>query len=330
MDFASLPSFYFSAPTSPTSCNLQTPKFYSTWSSPFQPFGSGSGAEKSKVDEFQFETGRGFDDQWDQEDQEYKLPARANSFSTIAFADELFCNGQVMPLKLPPRLQTSVPTSPRSFSSRVRNPFGQRCTWNDGFDPFLIALEKVSEEPEGRVSVHRRSRSYSPFRARSISCRVACAGEWDHGQEKEPRTVEMLERKGSMYSRWVRSQTMVKKNTELSMQHSPTARTMMKRLLLGQNKPVKPTKQSDKESKLQKVKSVLFRYAESLKKETSESKQSREKITISKMSHFKRLSLSLKTNRRKKESVETKMAIVKQDMKVPRCLGYPSISPRWL
>lgn len=122
MDFVSFPSFYLSAPTSPFGCSPENPKFSTTRSSPVQPFGSCSSAFKTSDDEFQFETG------WDQEEHEYRLPARVNSCSTIAFS-----SGQVLPLKLPPRLQTSVPTSPtRSLSSRVRNPFAQWCTWNDG------------------------------------------------------------------------------------------------------------------------------------------------------------------------------------------------------
>ncbi|PWA45210.1 hypothetical protein CTI12_AA519610 [Artemisia annua] len=304
MDHVSLPSFYLSAPTSPGCRSPDNGQYYSTWSGPLQQVGYGSFGYESytdKTDEDQFE----FKFNTKEEEHQYRLPARANSFSTLTFADELFCNGRVLPLKLPPRLQTSVPTSPKSFSSRVRSPFAQRCTWNDGFDPFLIALEKVSEETDGRVSVHRRSRSYSPFRGRSFSRKVDCTKDWDYGQEKGPAITKSMEPKGSSYSRWVRSQTMVTR---------PKARTTIKKLWLGRrvrdadfshNQPVKPMKQSDstsgKESKMQKVKSVLFRYA-SLKKETSESNQSREIVTISKISYFKRLSLSLKTNRRKKES----------------------------
>lgn len=305
MDLLSLPSFYLSAPTSPGGCTPQNLQFYSTRSSPVHPglFGYESGAEKTNDDEFEFGTG------WD---HEYRLPARANSFSTMAFADELFCNGQFLPLKLPPRLQTSVPTSPRSRTSRMRRPL-----WNDSFDPFMIALEKVSEETDqGRTSVHRRSRSYSPFRNRTRR-------DWDQEQPQhtrpntdlsiqKPTITEIMDRKGSMYSRWVRSQTMVNR-TEVQR---PAGQTMMKRLWL--NKPVKPVNRSEltcTESKMQKMKSVLLRYA-SLKKEPTDDKQTREIMT--KISYFKRLSLSFKTNRRKKESVDAKMAIVKHDNKPSR------------
>ncbi|KAD7477584.1 hypothetical protein R6Q59_007381 [Mikania micrantha] len=341
MECGSLHSFYLSAPTSPNWLSPEPVQFYSAQSSPFQQIGSGSfgywsGADKTKNDayEFEFETGKMFGDRWEPEEHKYRLPARANSFSTVSFADELFCNGQVLPLKPPPRLQNSVPTSPnRSFSSRVRNPFAQRSTWNDGFDPFMIALEKVSEETEGRVSVHRRSRSYSPFRTDSVSRRVNCSVDSNQGEEKESTITEMVNRKGSMYSRWVRSQTIVKKRSEWSMQQKPTARTMIKRLCLGRNEPVKPVKlneqASTRESKMQKLKSVLLRYA-SLNKDTSESKKTSEIISIAKVSYFKRLSHSFKTNPRKKEPTEPKMSILKHDMKLTRCLVHAQGSPKWL
>ncbi|KAK9062719.1 hypothetical protein SSX86_019908 [Deinandra increscens subsp. villosa] len=333
MEYASLPSFYLSAPTSPSPRSPETVQFYSAWSSPVQH--TGSGADKTTNDrfEFEFETSRMLGNGWDQEENEYRLPARANSFSTILFADELFCNGKVLPLKPPPRLQSSVPTSPRSFSSRVKNPFAQKCMWNDGFDPFMIALEKVSEETEGRVSVHRRSRSYSPFRSGSISRRVNCTVDSSQGEEKERAITDLVERKGSIYSRWVRSQTMVKKRSEWSMQQNPKALTLIKRSCLGRNEPVKAVKPNEpasyRESKMQKIKSVLLRYT-SLKKETSESKQRREIIAMTKVSYFKRLSHSFKLNLRKKEPTEPKMSIVKHDMKLPRRLVCAQGSAKWL
>ncbi|KAJ0702578.1 hypothetical protein HanPI659440_Chr14g0541301 [Helianthus annuus] len=329
---ASLPSFYLSAPTSPSWRTPETLQFYSLRSSPLHQTESDydSGADKPNDDfEFEFKSGQVLANGWDQEDHKYRLPARANSFSTISFADELFGNGQVLPLKPPPRLQSSVPTSPRSFNSRVRSPFGQRCTWNDDFDPFKIALEKVTEEAEGRVSVHRRSRSYSPFRARSISRRVNCTEDSDQGEEKEPTVTAMVERKGSMYSRWVRSQTMVKKRSDWSMRQNPTTRTMIKRLCMGSKEPVKPIKPNEptsRGSKMQKLKSVLLRYA-SLKKENSEGKQTRDIVAISKISYIKRLSHSIKTNPWRRDSIEPKTSIVKHDKKLPRCFVYAQGSP---
>ncbi|CAI9271086.1 unnamed protein product [Lactuca saligna] len=326
MDLFSLPSFYLSAPTSPIGCSPQNLKFYSTRTSPLRQINN----QENSDEEFDFGTSMRLTNGFDQE-HEYRLPARANSFSTMAFADELFCNGQVLPLKLPPRLQRSVPTSPRSLSSRIKNPFVQQCTWNDDFDPFMIALEKVSDETRGRMSIHRRSRSYSPFSARAISH----TGNWKQEQPQHKNLVRDLEakepivtmeRKGSMYSRWVRSQTMIKNQ-------SPKARTMIKKLgrrvrdaNFSQKEFLKPMKKPNEpasctESKMQKVKSVLLRYA-SVKKETPELNQKREIVTMSKISYFKRFSLSFKTNLRKKELIESKIAVAKHDKKPPRCFGY--------
>ncbi|XP_076898530.1 uncharacterized protein LOC143552123 [Bidens hawaiensis] len=96
------------------------------------------------------------------ENENYRLPARAKSF----------CSGQVLPLKPPPRLQTSVSSSPRSPNgpnslSRLR--LSRPCAWNDDFDPFQYALEKVSDETRARMSFHRRSQSYSGYRTSSVA-----------------------------------------------------------------------------------------------------------------------------------------------------------------
>ena len=101
----------------------------------------------------------------------------------MAFADELFCDGKVLPLmpplKLPPRMQqngdgsimsthSSTLTSPRSPGSVLRLRFSRQSLWNDDFDPFMVALEKVREEKRGNPSARhglRRTRSLSPFRS---------------------------------------------------------------------------------------------------------------------------------------------------------------------
>ncbi|KAI3723743.1 hypothetical protein L2E82_35500 [Cichorium intybus] len=329
MDSLSLPSFYVSAPTSPRDWSPHNLQFYSTRSSPIHQVID----HETQDEEFDFGTSQRLTNTWDHDENDYRLPARANSFSTMAFADELFCNGHVLPLKLPPRIQRSVPTSPRSLSSRIKNPFVQQCTWNDDFDPFMIALEKVREETGGRMSVHRRSRSYSPFSAPTISRTVSSDQEQKQHtspekdlEAKEPTITEMMERKGSMYSRWVRSQTMIKNER-------PTARTMIKKLgrrvrdanfsrketVKPMKKPCEPTSCTVKDSRMKKVKSVFLGYA---KKETQETNQKRELMTISKISYFKRLSLSFKTNLRKKELIESKKAIEKHDTQPLRCFGY--------
>ncbi|XP_051141769.1 uncharacterized protein LOC127258809 [Andrographis paniculata] len=137
---------------------------------------------------------------------------RGDSLPAMAFADELFLNGQVMPLKLPPRLLINDPSEPNSFRRRsppaagtvCRLPFPRRMSsWNDDFDPFAAALEKVRDEPH-RKSQHRRSRSYSPFRGhvtRSPEPNRITPATASHSHSGP------LELKGSAYARWVRDQT---------------------------------------------------------------------------------------------------------------------------
>ncbi|KAI6685435.1 hypothetical protein NL676_031348 [Syzygium grande] len=92
----------------------------------------------------------------------------------MAFADELFCDGKVKPLKLPPRLQNdgadgsraqtpvASPTSSPRYAGARKRLARQRSLWDDEFDPFEVALERVKAEE--RDSGCRRSRSSSPFR----------------------------------------------------------------------------------------------------------------------------------------------------------------------
>lgn len=137
---------------------------------------------------------------------------------------------------LPPKLQqqatdqnqgSSIPTSPRSPSSVLRIPFRHRSTWNDNFDPFMVALGKVSDGPiRGRKSQHRRARSHPPFMTTSTLdyCADSSAG-CNQDQQKQADSPgaaqigvpklnhEMVEAKGSAYARWVRSQTMEHKRS---------------------------------------------------------------------------------------------------------------------
>lgn len=139
--------------------------------------------------EFEFETSRRFNNPSDFQNEKQKKRSQrqssVDSLPAMAFADELFCDGKVLPLgpplKLPPRLQngsikkTSMPSG-SSLSSSPRSPLGlsflHRSLWNDDFDPFMVALEKVREGEEkrgkskGRHGI-RRTRSLTPFRGKS-------------------------------------------------------------------------------------------------------------------------------------------------------------------
>ncbi|KAJ9172289.1 hypothetical protein P3X46_015544 [Hevea brasiliensis] len=205
-------SFFASAPTSPTSSLFhQNMCFYSVPTSPTREVleaVSDLGITTTtttttpttyedinfNLDDFEFETSRRFnDDDSDsetsqkseakmadqQEGQRKRQMKRQESLPAMAFADELFCDGKVMPLNPPPRQQysntnsnasdikfgkySSNPSSPGNQSSLFKIPFTRRSLWNDDFDPFMVALETVKEDK--KRGNHRRALSMLPLRA---------------------------------------------------------------------------------------------------------------------------------------------------------------------
>lgn len=155
--------FFYSVPTSPNILKLRQQHGYQT--GPTTP----RSYEEETGHGFEFETGRGYVRQ-----SEEQQKVCGDSLPTMAFADELFCDGKVMPLKLPPRLfqkgdhgnimsstQSSTVTSPKSPGSMLRLPFSR--LWKDDFDPFMVALEKVREDKRGNSKAKhdlRRTRSH--------------------------------------------------------------------------------------------------------------------------------------------------------------------------
>ncbi|CAK7330687.1 unnamed protein product [Dovyalis caffra] len=196
--------FFMSAPTSPSGFNLESNMFfYSASTSPAKGTSNATYDRESEpanpktyevansiLDDFEFETSRRFnlDDinlgdsmrfEDAMEEQQMHQRQHKESLPAMAFADELFCDGKVMPLKPPPchRYATdgkfgnhsSTPTSPESQMSKIKIPFPRRNVWNDDFDPFMVALNTVKGEKMGKwhKNNHRRARSMSPIRASS-------------------------------------------------------------------------------------------------------------------------------------------------------------------
>ncbi|OWM69126.1 hypothetical protein CDL15_Pgr025313 [Punica granatum] len=177
----SLDSYFLSAPNSPQWLHMDSPvTFYSVPPSPSHRLNprsaSGSSPNSDRDHEFEFNTV--LDDGFITESNfgspvhwpiSYNQGHRGcESLSAMAFADELFCDGKVMPLKPPPGSLRSADGSPSpcfgaSPPRSPRSPFFRRSLWNDDFDPFMAALENVKEE-EGGNKQHRRARSLSPFR----------------------------------------------------------------------------------------------------------------------------------------------------------------------
>ncbi|KAL2316892.1 hypothetical protein Fmac_030768 [Flemingia macrophylla] len=186
---------FYSAPTSPSRLKLRAVSPFGSQTGPTTPRATTHEDANFNVDEFEFETSRRFNVSFSELDTETNRKDHENqqekhrlcggdSLQIMAFADELFCDGKVLPLmqlpplKLPPRLHqtgdgssvsthSSTLTSPRSPGSVLRLRFSRHSLWNDDFDPFMVALEKVREEKRGKPMARhglRRTRSLSPFR----------------------------------------------------------------------------------------------------------------------------------------------------------------------
>lgn len=258
----------------------------------------------------------------------------------MAFAEDLFFNGLAMPLKPPPRLRSSPLSSPKSPRTVRRILFSRKNSWNDDFDPFAVALEKVREEKRGRNSHHRRSRSYSPFRALSRSSSTVTVDDSSQDLSIEPTAAAMtmtvpvpapshsgpLDFKGSGYARWVRDQT----RHGLSPK-SPSSFLFKQRVRplngsLPAEKDVAKKRGNAEESKVKKLKGLLVRYA-SFGKGNGGNKQTKTSTEVRNLSYFSRLSFKLKGNAhgnstKKKIPEDTKMTVVQYKPSIAVCLGY--------
>ncbi|KAL5228067.1 hypothetical protein ABZP36_016332 [Zizania latifolia] len=146
--------------------------FYNVSTLPKHHAGRGGGGGGGGAFEFTTTTGskmQGVDGYGDSGDAGVRA---CSSDVSAAFADELFREGVLLPLKLPPRLQrpsvsaeASAATSPTAMSASKanssRSPFASRRK-NGGFDPFAAALEKVRRDVS--TGPMRRARSLSPLR----------------------------------------------------------------------------------------------------------------------------------------------------------------------
>ncbi|TXG73462.1 hypothetical protein EZV62_002041 [Acer yangbiense] len=178
------PLHFYSVPTSPLPTFDQTdpptPKSFTYYddddfedaNNNFIEFEFGTSRRFTPDDYHDFyQMGLGFESPYHQNTKEQQEPV-------MAFADELFCDGKVMPLKPPPRLQNGngndssfCLSSPRSpTTAALKFPFPRRSLWNDDFDPFMVALENVKDDEKRRkksAKEHRRAVSMSPIRALS-------------------------------------------------------------------------------------------------------------------------------------------------------------------
>ncbi|KAG6570429.1 hypothetical protein SDJN03_29344, partial [Cucurbita argyrosperma subsp. sororia] len=166
---------------------MKNMEFCSAPSSPKRyksPFGHSR--PNSTIDEFEFETSSRFNlndvdfDLEDRPEQQSKKRVQIEdaSLPAMAFADELFSDGKVLPL--PPRLKipppherlndhrsgkSSTTSSPRSPVAALKIKFVHQNLWNDDFDPFLVALQNVKKDGTGKTQENSNGpeSAHSPF-----------------------------------------------------------------------------------------------------------------------------------------------------------------------
>ncbi|WVY91846.1 hypothetical protein V8G54_037360 [Vigna mungo] len=206
--------WFYSEPTSPSRLRLRSP--FDSQTDSTTPTETAYEDSDFTGDEFEFETSCRFNVSVSDLDSEINQKDEKNPFGdslqTMAFADELFCDGKVLPqmppLKLPPRLQKFEVGSiyrPKLASSRSsRSVFRLRLSRhsfrNDDSDPFTVALKKVRGENRTNARhVFRRSRSLSSFRSfrhkfkKSVRVTKSCQLE-SHCSEKAELVCELDKR----------------------------------------------------------------------------------------------------------------------------------------
>lgn len=333
--------YYYSAPPSPRK-NEEN--------------GQKNGFASSIFDDFEFETSKKFECSPIVDDTRHH--ERSDSLPAMAFADELFVNGLVMPLKPPPRLQydsdhsfsQKSPVSSPKFPRAVHKlPFARRNAWNDDFDPFIVALEKVREEK--RNSFHRRSVSQrSPFRTISKANAELDNCNQENSPGNSPRVLHSsfsgpLDFKGSAYARWARSQI---QEGALSPPKSPRGFLFGNRVnpvkteedyvavddLVGVKDVGEKCEKAKECSKVQKLKGAVLKYA-SFRRQNSVAKEVKTSPEVQKPSYFSRLSFRFKGNgnecvkKNKPKLEDEKIAIVRYRGKQSfgSCMGYGVSSP---
>ncbi|XP_073285295.1 uncharacterized protein [Primulina huaijiensis] len=324
---------YATALTSPNPCDRKSLN-YLYCSAPVSPRRNKQDKgdfPKSNLVDFEFESSKTFS-------RKQRYRERGDSLPAVAFVDEVFFSGVVMPLKLPPRLQyNSVFNSssqrwtfaPRSMSptTMCRIPFACKYTWNDDFDPFTVALERVREEKRGRSGQPRRSRSHSPFRiASKYSCTdtISCNQDSyeDKSSMKSANQVPVwsysgpLELKGSAYARWVRDQK--KEGLNPREPKNPSGLRFGLRVRPVRNKhdgrdmpaSTKGRDAKDKrgndsgKSRVGILKGLLLKYA-SFGREKNATKLTKKSVQTQKESYFSRLSFKFRENGKRMLDDET-------------------------
>ncbi|KAF8009277.1 hypothetical protein BT93_J0311 [Corymbia citriodora subsp. variegata] len=276
---------------------------------------------------------------------------RGDSTPSMAFADELFCDGKVMPLKPPPRSsyesksgnQSPIGSpSPRSLRSGFKVPFQRRSLWNDDFDPFMVALENVKGDSRAKgttqVNDHRRTRLLSPFRGykagspqRSTDMRGGNHQENEQEAFQAPvkQSVESLDHANPPFSKWVPNQ---RKQASLQLHEQKISHSPKQREPHGK---VEEAKREDgecivRESKRQRIRKFLLRSTSSSSTGTKAGDEKvrplwRPNVNILKSLSFKSTGsggAATQKDEQRKGSTVAKTTLVQYRPRLFLCLGY--------
>lgn len=365
---------YVSAPTSPDALRMSNASLYSAPASPcrenaYPPYNldagklnpTGSWEQMSSDSDLDFE----FNTSWRYvlnagefiESLELESPLhkksrpRSDSLPSMAFADELFCDGKVMPLKPPPcpcyesksGNQSPIGSpSPRSPRSGFKVSFQRRTLWNDDFDPFKVALENVKGDSGARRTTqandHRRTRSLSPFRGfkaksprRSTDSRGRNHQEYQRETSRAPvkPPVEPMDQANPPFSKWVPNR---RKQTSLQLHDQNILQSPKQREPHGK---VEEGKRANgecivRESKRQRIRKFLLRSTSSSSTGRKVGDEKVRSIWRPNVNFLKRLSFKSTGNggattqkdEQRRVSTVIKMTLVQYRPRLFLCLGY--------
>ncbi|OVA02009.1 Protein of unknown function DUF1645 [Macleaya cordata] len=175
--FNSNPIHFYSEPTSPTRTSASDFPFL--WELEKEQLIKTSPPGHNSDENFEFKTNttHNFDTSSNSRQHQPGL-VNQKTEQVISFADQLFHNGKILPLKPPPRFQY-IDGNAKSASEKSALKSSFTC-WSfnrNDFDPFMAALEHVKKEERWKKNYQgsppknhpRRSRSLSPMRTTSPS-----------------------------------------------------------------------------------------------------------------------------------------------------------------
>jgi hypothetical protein len=359
--------FFMSAPTTPSGFNLDDNMCF--YSAPTSPTKGTSIATydlesmpttpktyedaNSNLDDFEFETSRRFNIgdidsggsmRYEDAMEEQQKHQHKESLPAMAFADELFCDGKVIPLKPPPcHNHSSTPTSPESQMAKIKFSFPRRNVWNDDFDPFMVALKTVKGERKEKWQKinHTRARSMSPIRARSelMDCTHKQCKQLDRIR---PDLNNQLELNGLPTRIWIPNVTNASPNRlaeskgvlfarkarlmkiDLEWPRKPNKTTLQESMLKAGKNAKEKGEPSERKSKRQSMKNFLYRSL-STRRNDEDRKQTEQAVEVAKPETKRKLSFKsmglVVRNGEKGGSQITKVTQTRYKPKLSLCMG---------